>query len=169
MKKHWEKAEGTAYGRFLSIVQSSGTGKSRMIDELSKEHLVVPINLWPRHETGELTPLSNLESIIITHFTGFPGADHNVRELLNEGTEPNPVYTLYAAFFTALFQELKVQLGKLKKKEKNTKNLTARFYSLMTQNQNYSEPNQYRKMFYDKVCQESRRVSNGNHTVIWCS
>jgi len=44
-----------AYGRFLSIVQSSGAGKSRMVDELSKEYLVIPINLRPANEQGEPT------------------------------------------------------------------------------------------------------------------
>ena len=34
-----------SYARYTSIVQSSGTGKSRAIDELSKTHLVVPLNL----------------------------------------------------------------------------------------------------------------------------
>ena len=33
------------YAPYCSIVQSSGTGKSRCIDELGKEHLVVPMSL----------------------------------------------------------------------------------------------------------------------------
>ena len=33
------------YARYTSIVQSSGMGKSRAIDQLSKKHLVVPMNL----------------------------------------------------------------------------------------------------------------------------
>jgi len=33
------------YARYTSIVQSSGMGKSRAIDELSKKHLVLPLNL----------------------------------------------------------------------------------------------------------------------------
>ena len=33
------------YARILAIVQSSGMGKSRMIDELSKKHFVIPLNL----------------------------------------------------------------------------------------------------------------------------
>ena len=45
----------TLYGRILPMVQSSGTGKSRMVDELSKEHLVVPINLRPQGESGKPT------------------------------------------------------------------------------------------------------------------
>jgi hypothetical protein len=38
--------------RYSAIVQSSGMGKSRMIDELSKDHLVIPINLRPELSTG---------------------------------------------------------------------------------------------------------------------
>jgi hypothetical protein len=33
------------YARLLAIVQSSGMGKSRMIDELSKSYFVIPLNL----------------------------------------------------------------------------------------------------------------------------
>jgi hypothetical protein len=33
------------YARILAIVQSSGMGKSRMIDELSKSYFVIPLNL----------------------------------------------------------------------------------------------------------------------------
>ena len=40
------------YARYLEIVQSSGTGKSRMIEELSKTHLVIPINLRGPDESG---------------------------------------------------------------------------------------------------------------------
>ena len=44
--------EPNRYARYLEIVQSSGTGKSRMIEELSREHLVIPVNLRDSHETG---------------------------------------------------------------------------------------------------------------------
>ena len=33
------------YGHFCSIVQSSGMGKSRLLDEFSKEYFLIPINL----------------------------------------------------------------------------------------------------------------------------
>jgi hypothetical protein len=33
------------YARYTSIVQSSGMGKSRAVDEFSRKHLVVPLNL----------------------------------------------------------------------------------------------------------------------------
>ena len=38
---------GKAYARYCSIVQSSGMGKSRLLDEFSKEHFLIPINLRP--------------------------------------------------------------------------------------------------------------------------
>lgn len=34
----------TSYANYTVISQSSGMGKSRMIDELSKWHFVIPIN-----------------------------------------------------------------------------------------------------------------------------
>ena len=37
--------DGDTYAGYTSIVQSSGMGKSRAIDELSKKHLVLPLNL----------------------------------------------------------------------------------------------------------------------------
>jgi hypothetical protein len=42
------------YARYTSIIQSSGMGKSRAIDELSKKRLVVPLNLR-EDSKGELS------------------------------------------------------------------------------------------------------------------
>jgi hypothetical protein len=38
--------------RYCSIVQSSGMGKSRLVDELSKSLLVIPINLRKARSAG---------------------------------------------------------------------------------------------------------------------
>jgi hypothetical protein len=46
------QAGNRTYARYQAVVQSSGMGKSRMIDELSKDHLVIPINLRPPGSTG---------------------------------------------------------------------------------------------------------------------
>ncbi|KAG6894184.1 hypothetical protein C0992_007173 [Termitomyces sp. T32_za158] len=48
-----EKDEVETYAQVIPIVQSSGTGKSRMIDELSKELIVIPLNLRPHNNTGK--------------------------------------------------------------------------------------------------------------------
>ena len=40
------------YARSCSIVQSSGMGKSRLLDEFSKSHFLIPINLRPEKTDG---------------------------------------------------------------------------------------------------------------------
>jgi hypothetical protein len=40
------------YGRYCSIIQSSGMGKSRLLDEFSKEHFLIPINLRSARNRG---------------------------------------------------------------------------------------------------------------------
>ena len=36
---------GSVYAHYAAIVQSSGMGKSRTVDEMAKEHFVIPINV----------------------------------------------------------------------------------------------------------------------------
>ena len=40
-----KKVGSQIYENMCAIVQSSGTGKSRLVDEYAKSHLVIPINL----------------------------------------------------------------------------------------------------------------------------
>ena len=42
----------SVYAHYTSIVQSSGMGKSRTVDELSKSHFVIPLNLRSADSTG---------------------------------------------------------------------------------------------------------------------
>jgi hypothetical protein len=39
------RSNSNIYARIMPIVQSSGMGKSRMVDEFSKDHFVIPFNL----------------------------------------------------------------------------------------------------------------------------
>ncbi|KAJ2932221.1 hypothetical protein H1R20_g4870, partial [Candolleomyces eurysporus] len=76
------------YARYASIVQSSGTGKSRAVDEMSKEHFVIPINLRAPGTTGYPPPDEILQSFLCR--TG-------------QGTQDDR-YSLFCAFLQALFQ-----------------------------------------------------------------
>ena len=139
-----------------------------MVDELSKEYLVIPINLRPEEERGESIWTS---PIITTHFARFPAADHDVRKFFNKGTSQREVYTRYAAFFTVLFQQLYTCFqtidSDLEKYNVNPEDPTAvKFRFLMTRKQTYDAPNEYRKLFYQQVCQQAENVSNGIYTVI---
>jgi hypothetical protein len=46
----------TAYAQYSTILNSSGTGKSRMIDELGKKVVVIPMCFRNDGTTGELSP-----------------------------------------------------------------------------------------------------------------
>ena len=48
---HLKKAR-TPYARLTSIVNSSGTGKSRMVDQLGREIITVPMCLRPKRSDG---------------------------------------------------------------------------------------------------------------------
>jgi hypothetical protein len=121
-------------------------------------------------------PPSNVESIISTRFTGFPAADHEVRDFLKRGTSPSDVYAQYSAFFIALFQQLlarfqniDVAFEAVNKKRKKTADMptAAKFHFLMTYNQVYGASNEYRRKFYQDVCATAESVSNGICTLIW--
>jgi hypothetical protein len=53
------------YARIVTIVQSSGMGKSRMVDEFSKEHFVIPLNLRDGNQ-GALNPLIAIKNVATT-------------------------------------------------------------------------------------------------------
>ncbi|KAH9051513.1 hypothetical protein EDB87DRAFT_1541276, partial [Lactarius vividus] len=57
------------YAHYCSIVQSSGMGKSHLLDGFSKEHFLIPINLRPKDGKG------------------YPPADEEVREFLTSNRE----------------------------------------------------------------------------------
>ncbi len=53
LAKHVEnQMKSKLYARYCSIVQSSGMGKSRLLDEFSKAHFLIPINLRPEGDQG---------------------------------------------------------------------------------------------------------------------
>lgn len=86
IKSHctWDPA---VYARYSAILQSSGMGKSRMIDELSKKHLVLPINLRPSSDTG------------------FPAADVEVRAFFTVDEIPSFDDPTYSSLPCSLLRE----------------------------------------------------------------
>ncbi|KAH9174011.1 hypothetical protein EDB89DRAFT_2068265 [Lactarius sanguifluus] len=76
---------GKRYARYCSIVQSSGMGKSRLLDEFSKEHFLIPINLRPKDSESVSCPfhLHSLPNSLVR----LPPADDEVREFLTNNQE----------------------------------------------------------------------------------
>lgn len=54
--EHYDR-QHRVYAHYTAIVQSSGMGKSRTVDELGKTHFVMPINLRGSHSTGAVSPV----------------------------------------------------------------------------------------------------------------
>jgi hypothetical protein len=52
IKSHYNPLDSRLYAHFSAIVQSSGMGKSRTVDELAKNLFVIPINLRAANSTG---------------------------------------------------------------------------------------------------------------------
>jgi len=71
--EHYNREDNRIYAHYAAIVQSSGMGKSRMVDELGKTHFVIPINLRAQHSTGTVYPLFMLMPIteVLDYFQGF--------------------------------------------------------------------------------------------------
>jgi hypothetical protein len=79
MEPHYNCQHSRVYAHYTAIVQSSGMGKSRTVDELGKTHFVIPINLRDSHSTGDVYSLFVLISINLSSelllfdcFQGFP-------------------------------------------------------------------------------------------------
>ncbi|KAB5587758.1 hypothetical protein CTheo_8800 [Ceratobasidium theobromae] len=88
------------HANFVLIFQSSGTGKSRVVDELAKYIFTIPLNLRPSKDIG------------------FPTGDEGLLGLLNLGIRQNSlsapqVYILYNIFFMNLFDRVQQVLSGL--------------------------------------------------------
>ncbi|KAG6848466.1 hypothetical protein H0H93_016753 [Arthromyces matolae] len=128
-----DKAE--IYSLTLSIVQSSGTGKSRMMDELAKTLPVVFLNTRPPNHDG------------------FPAADDKVRNYLQHEKES------YHWFLCALFEVLKEYVDSTLDEKVGEERVHWTFAEklryLMTHEQHYSEQGELRTEFYDKVIKKA--------------
>ena len=52
IETHYNPSDYRVYAHYAAIVQSSGMGKSRTVDELAKDHFVIPLNLREATSTG---------------------------------------------------------------------------------------------------------------------
>ncbi|KAI9430204.1 hypothetical protein H4582DRAFT_1820313, partial [Lactarius indigo] len=121
------------YGRYCSIIQSSGMGKSRLLDEFSKSYFMIPINL--RHSEGQ----------------GYPPADHKVRNFLTDGGRVIPHSSakyLMQHFLLALFDKTAVVLKEMgPTKFERIQN----FRDFMSKDQSMGSAGKNRNKFYEEV------------------
>jgi hypothetical protein len=145
-------------------------GKSRMIDELSKKHLVLPINLRPTSDTGLylLFDLSSRSSLNL-YALGFPAADVDVRTFLTvDETEKNNILRRSHAFLFALFTTVKVYLQNIDQHisqhvyglppEQYPQTIAQKFRLLMTAGQTFNKQGDKRREFYSAVVRAANEV-----------
>ncbi|KAM6495554.1 hypothetical protein JOM56_008260 [Amanita muscaria] len=137
IKGHCTKGNPAIYARYAAILQSSGMGKSRMIDELSKKHLVLPINLRPSSDTG------------------FPAADEDVRTFLTvDEAQKDNAHRRSHAFLVALFTTARSYLQDIDQHitdEQRHETIAQKFRLLMTAGQTFNHQGGKRREFYSAV------------------
>jgi hypothetical protein len=166
------------YARVLTIVQSSGMGKSRMIDELSKHHFVIPLNLRDG-ESGRFFWCLISKFIPLTKLTGYPASDSKVRSWFKTpGLSPAQSDLRCSAFLTALLEKtLEIvedpqrQIRNAIEKSPNLREdekevalnhypiaLQEQFRLFMTVGQTFSKQGDLRVNFYDRVIERANEV-----------
>ncbi|KAK2464489.1 hypothetical protein APHAL10511_003468 [Amanita phalloides] len=137
--KHSDNIE--VYAPFASIVQSSGMGKSRTVDELAKDHFIIPINLRGARSTG------------------YPPADHSVRDYLTSAISKHDAFDRASAFLEALFMHITAMLTTLNlKNSSNYVTLAREFRSLMTEGQKITGHNLFRENFYKQIIEAAKQL-----------
>ena len=155
-----------SYARYTSIVQSSGMGKSRAVDEFSKQHLVVPLNL--RQNPDGISELTLSLFKLLTSALGFPPPDGDARDWLLLSKTKVEAFNRSCAFLCATFiillrylQEIDAELAFIDVSSvAAVDSLAAKFRLLMTMNQTFSRQGPTRRRFYTDVLQLANKVSS---------
>ncbi|KAF8138816.1 hypothetical protein EV363DRAFT_1445610 [Boletus edulis] len=122
------------YARYCAIVQSSGMGKSRVVDELSKFRFVIPVNL--------LDPESS----------GYPPSDISALRYLGGGGSQEEAFFRSCQFLHALFMET---IDAVKHMAEET--IAGQFRDNMKEGMG-DRHGQWRVTFYNNVVQRSESL-----------
>jgi hypothetical protein len=147
------------YPCYCSIVQSSGMGKSRLVDEFSKDHFLIPINLREEVTRGASRPFCFTFMVFYTRHLGFPPADDAVRNFLTPcDTEEmqGQFYSRACHFLLSLFKHTKNKIISLG--GNNRKDRIMRFREYMTKGQTFGRVGNDRRIFYNAVVADAQKV-----------
>ncbi|KAI9573697.1 hypothetical protein HD554DRAFT_2167257 [Boletus coccyginus] len=130
------------YARYMAIIQSSGMGKSRAVDEIAKGELVIPMILRPDDSTG------------------YPPADPSIRNYL---TDSSPgVFQRVLALFHALFVIVTEVAKSTKAPSEGLAPLNksmpfaGQFREYMNHGMSMTRHGEFRVRFYDRVVTKAR-------------
>ncbi|KAI0791805.1 hypothetical protein C8Q75DRAFT_756344 [Abortiporus biennis] len=145
------KLEGMNMGLFrpshspnsMSIVQSSGSGKSRLVNELASLIFTIPFNLCDQHKTRFLAHC--------------PDPDPDVRNYFTVNGEKKELMSRFEAFFECLFEALNEWL-----QEQLDQNQHVGAQELAESWKGYLGTQENRNSFYRKVVQNAEKKTKSN-------
>lgn len=139
-----------SYAPYCSIIQSSGTGKSRLVDEFSKYNFLIPINLRMEDD-------------------GFPPPDRAIRDVLTKNTKigrGKEVYYRMLHFLFELFEKTSSIIVNDLKEATTASQRIIQFREFMTTGQKMAGVGEKRNNFYHEVAvavettQKTREISS---------
>jgi hypothetical protein len=152
-----ERNKKGAYAPCCSVVQSSGMGKSRLLDELSKKYFLIPINLRKSPSTGVYT-ISPFSSITLM-FLGYPPSDDSVRDLLTKSKSAKGAYVRSLYFLLVLFERTTRVITEDLKDAHDRSTCITKFREFMADGQTRRSVGEKRKKFYQEIADEVENVS----------
>ncbi|KAG7089278.1 hypothetical protein E1B28_010977 [Marasmius oreades] len=133
------------YNRSFPVVQSSGMGKSRLMDHSATLRFTIPFNIHEKLESGAT----------------YPPFDHQVREFLTkEFKHEVDAITRPLVFLQALFNETVAELQSQKTKiTKGTpQEIASKWYEWMKVGSTVDNVGTNRTMLYDRVVEKAREL-----------
>lgn len=104
------------YTTHVSIIQSSGSGKSRLVDKVAETIFTIPFNIREARDADSELSRTSLMTCIPSHRESggaWPPADNEIRDLLVSWTGvrgETSLYARYLYFFTAVFEEIRKEV-----------------------------------------------------------
>ncbi|EUC63782.1 G2/mitotic-specific cyclin cdc13, putative [Rhizoctonia solani AG-3 Rhs1AP] len=136
-----------AYNRSITVIQSSGMGKSRLVDELGNLEFTIPINL-----RGELAQGGNT----------YPPPDRDVRGYFdNPDTKGDEVLQAeFAVFLAVLFDFIALKVNEIGQGQTGVE-LAVKWAKYIKDGQNSETVGAHRSKLYADVVQGARNVLRG--------
>ncbi|KAH9919507.1 uncharacterized protein B0H18DRAFT_937176 [Fomitopsis serialis] len=129
------KVSTEVFTPYSAIIQSTGVGKSRLIDKVSESHFVIPLNLS-------------------ANGTGYPPGDEVVLFFLSSGKTQKDTFRRCCAFLRALFDHaIAIIQGDYFKeaREAGLSALASMFRLTMSDGMTFARHGEFRRAFYSKV------------------
>lgn len=144
------------YAYYVSVIQSSGMGKSRIVARISEDHLVVPISL--KRDTNGRYNIVYIASTDV--YLGYPPTDVELCDFLVQYPDA-PIESLirFQAFLISLFIQLKKVLeGARAAGIHGEKTVAEWFKQWMEDGSTYESYGENRRTFYAKVICRAKKV-----------